>query len=66
MSSQTRAQRLLDEFHEGATTAAGLARVLRHIADTESDPESFHAVPENIIYGMADALERIDTEQPNG
>jgi len=57
-----RAQRLLDEFHEGAnwnggySIRHGLAAVLRHIADTEGDPESWDAVPFWRLEQLADAL----------
>ena len=67
MTSQARADRILDEFTEGAyrgerhiSIRYGLARVLRHLADTEagySDEESWYAVPANTLTDLADALE---------
>ena len=67
MTSQARADRILDEFTEGAyqgerhtSIRHGLARVLRHLADTEagySDEESWYAVPANTLTDLADALE---------
>ena len=63
MTSATRAQRLLDEFEEGAAFAGGhsirhgLAAVLRHLIATEADPESWGAVPANRLEGLANALE---------
>jgi hypothetical protein len=63
MTSDTRAQRLLDEFEEGAAFAGGhsirhgIAAVLRHLADTEADSESWGAVPANRLDALADALE---------
>ena len=66
MTSDTRAQRLLEEFEEGAAFAGGhsirhgIAAVLRHIADTDSqygDMESFYAVPTRTFEDLADALE---------
>jgi len=62
----TRAQRLFDEFQEGANwdggfnIRRGLASVLRHIADTEAgyaDSESFYAIPARTLEDLADALE---------
>ena len=66
MTSPTRAQRLVDEFHEGASWEGGfnprrgLAWVLRHIADTEAgyaDSESFYAIPPRTLEALADDLE---------
>ena len=63
-SSQSRAQRLVDEFQEGAVLFAGgfsirhgIAAVLRHIAVTEGDPESWGAIPARTLESLADALE---------
>ena len=65
MSSDTRAQRLLDEFNAGATWRGGfsvqwgIAWVLRHIADIEAgyaDSESFYAIPARTLETLADAL----------
>ncbi|MEB3302001.1 MAG: hypothetical protein VKN56_08530 [Cyanobacteriota bacterium] len=63
-ASRTRADRLVDEFIEGATRSddsgynvrAGLAAVLTHLVDTEADPESFGAVPPQTLENLADAL----------
>lgn len=66
MIASTRAQRLIDEFHEGSSwhggfsVRHGLALVLRHIADTEAgyaDSESFYAIPARTLETLADALE---------
>ena len=66
MISNTRVQRLIDEFEEAASFYAGysirhgIAAVLRHIADTDSqygDMESFYAVPTRTLEDLADALE---------
>ena len=73
MTSNTRAQRLLDEFEEGAAFAGGhsishgiavghsirhgIAAVLWHLIATEADPESWGAVPANRLEDLADALE---------
>ena len=64
MTSNTRAQRLIDEFEEAATDwgggkyniRQGIAGVLRLLADTEADPESWGAVPANRLEDLADAL----------
>ena len=71
MTSDTRAQRLVDEFEIGASLDSGfggtgfsirhgIAAVLRHIADTEDytedDMESWHGVPRRTLEGLADAL----------
>jgi hypothetical protein len=68
MTSDTRAQRLIDEFEEAATNCDdgsysvrhGIAAVLRHLADTDAqygDMESFYAVPVRTLEDLADALE---------
>ena len=60
--SDSRAQRLIDEFNQGAAFTGGhsvrhgLAAVLRHVADTEGDPESWDAVPLRRLKQLADAL----------
>lgn len=62
-----RAQRLLDEFQEGANGAYvdlasgysvrhGIAAVLRHIADTEGDLVSWYAVPSSTLLRFAEEL----------
>ena len=64
MCLSARAQRLVDEFNEGAeilgrgTTSVrhGIAAVLRHIADTETDEESFYSVPSGWLYYMQHEL----------
>jgi hypothetical protein len=59
MTSSTRAQRLIDEFEQGRGFAGGfsirhgIAAVLRHIADTEDDMESWHGVPRRTLEGLA-------------
>ena len=66
MTSNTRAQRLVNEFKEGSAQFAGfsvrhgIAAVLRHLADTDAqygDMESFYAVPVRTLEDLADALE---------
>ena len=68
MTSDTRAQRLIDEFENAAyldsasplSTRHGIAAVLRHLADTDAqygDMESFYAVPTRTLEDLADALE---------
>ena len=66
MTSDSRAQRLVDEFEQAASfyggysVRHGIAAVLRHLADTDSqygDMESFYAVPTRTLEDMADALE---------
>ena len=68
MTSNTRAQRLIDEFDEAASRWSndsysvrhGIAAVLRHLADTDAqygDMESFYAVPVRTLEDLADALE---------
>ena len=65
MTSDSRAQRLVDEFEQAASfyggfsVRHGIAAVLRHLADTDSqygDMESFYAVPTNTLEDLADAL----------
>jgi hypothetical protein len=66
MTSDTRAQRLVDEFEEAASfyggysVRHGIAAVLRHIADTEAytedDMESWHGVPRRNLEDLADTL----------
>jgi hypothetical protein len=66
MTSDSRAQRLVDEFNaaaylygDGFSVRHGIAAVLRHLADTDSqygDMESFYAVPTRTLEDMADAL----------
>ena len=63
MTSNTRAQRLVNEFEQGRDFAGGfsirhgIAAVLRHIADTEDytedDMESWHGVPRRTLEGLA-------------
>ena len=66
MTSDTRAQRLVDEFEQGRDFAGGfsirhgIAAVLRHLADTDAqygDMESWYAVPARTLEDLADALE---------
>lgn len=63
MTSNARIQRLIDEFNDGATTrggglnvAHGIAAVLRHIAETEYDLESWYAIPQRKLQDLAEAL----------
>ena len=62
MTSDTRAQRLVDEFeeaasfYEGYSIRHGIAAVLRHLVATEADPESWGAVPAKRLEDLADAL----------
>jgi len=65
MTSDSRAQRLVDEFEQAASfyggfsVRHGIAAVLRHLADTDAqygDMESFYAVPTHTLEDMADAL----------
>jgi hypothetical protein len=65
MTSKSRAQRLVDEFQEGAAFAGGhsichgIAAVLRHLVDTDvqyGDEESFYAVPARALEDLAEAL----------
>ena len=62
MTSDTRAQRLVDEFEEGAnhlqgySVRHGIAAVLRHIADTEDAykiEEGLYALPVNLLNDFA-------------
>jgi hypothetical protein len=68
MTSDTRAQRLIDEFEEAATNwdngsysiRHGIAAVLRHLADSDAqygDMESFYAVPVRTLEDLADTLQ---------
>ena len=66
MTSNTRVQRLIGEFEEAASfdegysIRHGIAAVLRHLANTDSqygDMESFYAVPTRTLEDLADALE---------
>ena len=66
MISESRAQRLVDEFeeaacfYEGYNVRHGIAAVLRHLADTDAqygDMESWYAVPTRTLEDLADALE---------
>ena len=66
MTSNTRVQRLIDEFeeaasfYEGYSVRHGIAAVLRHLADTHdshSDGDEFwHGVTTNTLEDLADAL----------
>ena len=67
MTSNARAQRLVDEFEQGRDFAGGfsirhgIAAVLRHLADTDAQydvVESWYAVPVQTLEDLADALER--------
>ena len=67
MTSDSRADRILDEFTEGAyhggrhtSIRHGIAAVLRHLAATDAqygDMESWYAVPARTLEDLADALE---------
>ena len=65
MTSPARAQRLVDEFEEGAALnfgkgfsfRHGIAAVLRHLVDTEAEDVSWGAVPARTLEDLADALE---------
>ena len=69
MTSDTRAQRLIDEFENAAyldsasplSARHGIAAVLRHLADTHdsySDGDEFwHSVTTNTLEDLAEALE---------
>ena len=68
MTSDSRAQRLVDEFEQAASfyfyggysVRHGIAGVLRHLIDTDSqygDMESFYAIPTRTLEDLADALE---------
>ena len=66
MTSQSRAQRLVDEFEDAASLDGGsysirhgIAAVLRHLADTDAqygDEESFYAIPARTLEDLADTL----------
>ena len=62
MTSPTRAQRLVDEFEEGAAFAGGhsirhgIAAVLTHLAATEFISERWRAAPISALEDMAEAL----------
>jgi hypothetical protein len=64
MTCESRAQRLVDEFEEAAGKSTGnrrkirhgIAAVLRHIAETEYDLESWYSVPQRKLQDLADAL----------
>jgi hypothetical protein len=65
VTSDSRAQRLVDKFdwaatsYEGYNVRRGVAAVLRHLADIDAqyvDMESFYAVPASTLEDMADAL----------
>ena len=64
MTSDSRAQRLVDEFEQAASfyggfsVRHGIAAVLRHLADTDAQygDESFYAVPTRTLEDLADAL----------
>jgi hypothetical protein len=64
--SESRVQRLINEFEEAASffdgysIRHGIAAVLRHLADTDAqygDMESFYAVPTRTLEDLADALD---------
>jgi rhodanese-related sulfurtransferase len=69
MTSDTRAQRLIDEFENAAyldsasplSTRHGIAAVLRHLSVDEElvagDTDSFYAVPTRTLEDLADALD---------
>jgi hypothetical protein len=68
MTSDSRAQRLVDEFEKAASfygcllrvsVRHGIAAVLRHLIDTDSQVymDSFYAVPTDTLEDLADALE---------
>ena len=66
MTSNARAERLIDvfdeaaSFYDGYSVRHGIAAVLRHLADTDAqygDMESWYAVPTRILEDLADALE---------
>ena len=66
MISESRVQRLINEFEEAASffdgysIRHGIAAVLRHLADTDAqygDMESFYAVPTRTLEDLADALD---------
>ena len=65
MTSHARAQRLVDEFLDAAyldsgspfSARHGIAGVLRHLAATEADFESWGAVPARTLEDLAVALD---------
>ena len=64
MTSNTRAQRLVDEFEEAASFCEGynvrhgIAAVLRHLVDTEAEEDvSWGVVSARTLQYLADALE---------
>jgi len=65
MTSNSRAQRLVDEFEQAASfyggysVRHGIAAVLRHLADTDAQYGfvAFYAVPTHTLEDLADALE---------
>jgi len=65
VTSDSRAQRLVDEFEEAASfyggfsVRHGIAAVLRHLADTDAQYGfvAFYAVPTHTLEDLADALE---------
>jgi hypothetical protein len=65
VTSDSRAQRLVDEFeeaassYEGYSVRHGIAAVLRHLADTDAQYGfvAFYAVPTHTLENLADALE---------
>jgi len=63
MTSEARAQRLIEEFEDasaldfgGFSIRHGIAAVLRHIADTEGDAKNWYAVSARTLEDLADAL----------
>ena len=67
MTSDTRAQRLVDEFEIGASLDSGfggigfsirhgIAAVLEHLCDTEAEDVSWGAVSARTLKDLADAL----------
>lgn len=66
MTSQSRAQRLVDEFeravscYEGYNVRCGIAAVLRRLAGKEAgyaDEDPWYAVPARTLEDLADSLE---------
>jgi hypothetical protein len=65
MTSDSRAQRLVDEFEQAASfyggfsVRHGIAAVLRHLADTDAQYGfvAFYAVPTHTLEDLADALD---------
>ena len=64
MTSESRVQRLLDEFEEAATACegynvrAGIAAVLEHLLDTETtyDEEGWQGITSRMLSDMIEAL----------